>query len=474
VRDSDDRNPGAAVGAGYREESSEAALARVSIDDAAAPISRDLPADERPTLALPNGQLIRLSLYWLGLSSIFTGLSVINQGRLQFTGIADPKAVGTALFAINIGGAFIAILLQPTVGTISDYTMSRWGRRKPYIFIGSVLDVVFLLAIGSANTLLAIAVFIVLLQISSNFAQGPFQGYVPDLVPARQVGVASALVGLFSVLGSIAGFLIGTIAVATSQWFLGTAALAVLELSTMLSVVIRVNEGSRVRDRAGRSWRQIALEAWGTDILRERSFLSLILSRLFVLMASSMLLQLGVLYLAQTFALTQDQLGIPQTVVVGIAAVGNILAVVPAARLSDRIGRKRVIYASCLLGAIGMSIVATAPSVLVSYVGVAFYAVASGMFLAVDWALMTDIIPKASSGRFMGMSNVATASAGILALGLGGILLDVVNGLLGYGAGPRAAFILAVLLYGVGAIFLHPVDERRREDPLPAVATTAI
>ena len=176
---------------------------------------------DRPTQTLPIGQLIRLSLYWLGLSSIFTGLSVINQGRLQYTGIVEKDVVGTALFAINIGGTVIAILLQPTVGTISDYTMSRWGRRKPYIFIGSVLDVLFLLAIGSSNTLLAIAFFIVLLQISSNFAQGPFQGYVPDLVPAGQVGLASALVGLFSVLGSIAGFLIGTIAVATNEFFLG-------------------------------------------------------------------------------------------------------------------------------------------------------------------------------------------------------------------------------------------------------------
>ena len=238
----------------------------------------------------------------------------------------------------------------------------------------------------------------------------------------------------------------------------------------MLSVVIRVDEGQRVKDRGGRSWRQIAMEAWGTDILEERSFLALILSRLFVLMASSMLLQLGVLYLAQTFALAQSEIAVPQTVVVGIAAVGNVLAVVPAARLSDRVGRKRVIYLSCLLGAIGMSIVALAPSILVSYIGVAFYAVASGMFLAVDWALMTDIIPKASSGRFMGMSNVATASAGILALGLGGVLLDVVNGALGYGSGPRAAFVLAVLLYGVGAVFLRPVDERRREEPVAAVA----
>ena len=96
-----------------------------------------------------------------------------------------------------------------------------------------------------------------LLQFSANFAQGPFQGYVPDLVPEPQVGIASALVGLFQVLGNAAGFAIGAVAVATDNFFLGTMALGALEFVTMLSVVIRVKEG-RAAERAGRSWRSIA------------------------------------------------------------------------------------------------------------------------------------------------------------------------------------------------------------------------
>ena len=65
--------------------------------------------------------------------------------------------------------------------------------------------------------MLAIAAFVVLLQVSSNFAQGPFQGYVPDLVPAHQVGIASSLVGLFSVLGNVAGFGIAALALALTR-----------------------------------------------------------------------------------------------------------------------------------------------------------------------------------------------------------------------------------------------------------------
>src|SRR6476646_7617041 len=159
------------------------------------------PASGRPTSRLPNRELVRISLYWLGLSSIFAGLSYIMASRLEFTGLVDKAGAGRALFLVSISGAVIAVIVQPTIGSISDYTITRWGRRKPYIFIGSLLDLVFLIGIAASNSLVAIAAFIALLQFSSNFAQGPFQGYIPDLVPAAQVGLASALVGLMQVLG---------------------------------------------------------------------------------------------------------------------------------------------------------------------------------------------------------------------------------------------------------------------------------
>jgi MFS family permease len=82
---------------------------------------------------------------------------------------------------------------------------------------------------------------------------------------------------------------------------------------------------------------------------------------------------------------------------------------------------------------------------------------------------MTDIIPKAASGRYMGLSNVATASAGVLALAVGGTIMDIVGG----GDGPRAALWLAVGLFGLGALLLRPVDERRREDFAPAATPAA-
>ncbi len=412
----------------------------------------------RPTRALPFPQLLRISLYWLGLSSIFAGLHQLINGRILFQGLGPRGSEGTTLFLLTVGGAVVAMLVQPTVGSISDYTISRWGRRKPYIFIGSCLDIVFLYAIATSDALVAIAAFTMLLQFSSNFAQGPFQGYVPDLVPAKQVGLASALVGLMQVLGNVVGFGIAAIAIKSNQFVLGTIALGVLEFVTMLSVVLRVNEGRAPKSREGRSWFQVAREAWGTDVLRERSFVWLVGSRFFALMGGGILVQLAQNYLHQSHGLDQDQTGTTFIVVLAIVTVANLVSVVPAARVSDRIGRKKVIYASCAFGGLGLAIVALAPSISIAYIGMALFGLSSGIFLAVDWALMTDIIPKASSGRYMGISNVATASSGVVAIAFGGQLTDLVNRLAGYGAGPRAADLLGVACFALAALLLRPVD----------------
>ncbi len=419
----------------------------------------------RPTQRLPVRELFRISLYWLGLSSIFAGVNTILAGRLEFDNLVPEDEVGRTFFLLTVGGTIIAMLVQPTIGSISDYTISRWGRRKPYIFIGSILDVVFLIGIAASQPLIAIAAFYALLQFSSNFAQGPFQGYIPDLVPAPQVGMASALVGVMQILGNVAGFVIGGLAVATGEFALGLVSLGILELVTMLSVVVRVREGRSPKSREGRPWRSIAAEAWGTDVLRERSFVWLVASRLAILMAGGVLTNLAIFYLARSQGMSQEDAGFNFNIMVGLVAVGTVITVIPAARLSDRIGRKKVIYISCLIGAVGVALVALAGSFPLALLGSVTYGLSAGIFLAVDWALMTDIIPKASSGRYMGLSNVATASAGVLAIAVGGTLMDVIGG----GDGPRAALWMAVGLFAVGALLLRPVDERRREDiPAPA------
>jgi MFS family permease len=286
------------------------------------------------------------------------------------------------------------------------------------------------------------------------------------------------LLGLFSALGNLLGYGAAALAVRQSDsdpnaFFYGTMAIGVIEFVAMLGVVAGVHEGTRVKSRNGRSWFAIAREAWGFDILRERSFMWLVGSRLFILIGASLYPVLSTFYLAQVFGLDAKQTGDTKIILLGIVAACLTVAVIPAARLSDRMGRKNIIYGSCAMGAIGLGLGAVAPILPIAMLGAGLFALSAGAFLAVDWALMSDIVPKASTGRYMGISNVATASAGTIALAVGGAaVMDTVNNWLGYGAGPRAALLLGVFCYLVGAILLHPVVERRRED-VPAPAGTA-
>ncbi len=422
------------------------------------------PADEsaRPTRLLPLRQLVDLSIYWLGLSCIWAGLDVILAGRLEYEGLVPAGTEGGALVRIGILGAFVAAFLQPTVGAVSDYTTSRWGRRKPYILVGSLLDVLFLVGIATSNSVLMLAVFVLLLQASSNSAQGPFQGYVPDLVAEPQVGLASALLGIFSVLGIVTGTVVGSIGVFLHQYGLATVGLGLIEVATMLVVFYRVHEGRAAKDRRGMSWLRVAGSAWGLDILKQRSFMWLLGSRFFFLMAGGVLMKLALFYVSRSLGQSQQQTATLVAVIPVIVIAATALAIVPSARISDLVGRKPVIWVACAVGAGGMLVVMLAPGIPVAFAGTAMYGIAAGIFLAVDWALMTDIIPKASSGRYMGLSNVATATSGIVGLAVGATLMDVVGGPGQGGSGPRAAMGFAALAFVVAAVLLVPVREPAR------------
>jgi MFS family permease len=95
--------------------------------------------------------------------------------------------------------------------------------------------------------------------------------------------------------------------------------------------------------------------------------------------------------------------------------------------------------------------------------------ICSGVFLGVDWALMTDIIPKAESGRYMGISNIAVASAGPIASTVGGVLVFAITQLaFGSELAYRAIFVLMALELVVGAWALrHVIEPARDRSPAP-------
>jgi len=417
----------------------------------------------RPTAALPLQQLITLSIYWFGIVLIWGGLNKI----IVPTMIADlpggEENLGVLIAIVVTVGVIAPILVQPTIGTISDYTTTRWGRRKPYIVIGTLLDVLFLVGLATSQTYLSLVAFYFLLQLSSNFAQGPFQGYVPDLVPARQVALASGLMGTMIVLGTIAGVGIATLGVNTGLVVAATISLGIVEALTMVILVATVREGRTAPARTT-SWLGVARSAWGTDILQQRSVLWLLVVRLLFLGAYAAT-SLALPYFRRVHGMSESEAATTVLIGTGIAGVATALAAIPGARLSDRFGRREMIWAAAVIAGIGLGGVAFAPTPLVAIASFVPFGIGMGTFLSVDWALMTDVIPKHTSGRYMGILNAGTAMAEpVYLLVAGPLALDLIARLLGEpSAGARAAMLVGVVVLVGAALALLRVDPRRRE-----------
>ena len=421
---------------------------------------------EPPRERLPLAQLVTLSIYWLGIQTIWGGLNItIIPGRLDDL---SRDTQGTLLAVVMLVGAVAPIIIQPTVGVISDYTVTRWGRRKPYIVAGSLLDVVFLAGIALNNDFVAMVAFYFLLQVSSNFAQGPFQGYVPDLVPARQVGLASGLMGLMLTLGTIVGVGIATLGGIIDNLVLATLALGVVEVVTMVILVLTVDEGREGPPRT-RPWREIALSAWGRDILGQRDVLWLLLVRLLFLGAyNATLIAIG--YFRRSHGLSDADADATVFLATAIVGVSTALAAIPGGRMSDRFGRRPVIWAAALVAGIGLLGVAVAPTPGIAVASWVPFGIGMGIFLSADWALMADVIPKETAGRYMGILNAGTAMAGPVFIIVAGPVQDLVAGAVSDPAGPRAAMAVAAGFIGLSALALTRVNPARRELATPAAA----
>ena len=144
---------------------------------------------------------ITINLFWFGMNIRNTAVGSVFTPYL--VALYAPAAwKNTALSALSTAGLIIAMLIQPIAGFLSDRSTSRFGRRRPFILIGTLLDLVFLAFIGLSWNYWSLLVAVLLIQFSANLSHGPLQGLIPDLVPEDQRGRASAVKAILELVPS--------------------------------------------------------------------------------------------------------------------------------------------------------------------------------------------------------------------------------------------------------------------------------
>jgi MFS family permease len=187
--------------------------------------------------ALPRrkfGELVAISIYWFALNFHWAALPIfiVPPQVIALLYRAAPPGVSAtdwvngnkafALAVVVVPGLIVALIANPFFGLLSDRTPGRFGRRRPYVLIGTVVNVggLALMAFlpsalvrdGSGQVLspamLALIVGLMLTQLANNAAAAPFHALLPDLVPEQQRGTASGIMGLAYWLGTIGGSLL--------------------------------------------------------------------------------------------------------------------------------------------------------------------------------------------------------------------------------------------------------------------------
>jgi Na+/melibiose symporter-like transporter len=400
-----------------------------------------------------------MNVYWFGLAFLWNGLHPIILPALMLN-LVPEELKNTYLGGMTFAGLILAMVVQPLAGALSDGTRSRWGRRRPWILAGTLLSLAFLawMAVaGSAfGTFGGLALGYLLLQIANNAAHGPAQGLIPDLVPAERHGLASGIKNLFDMAGLVvtslvAGQLMGggtqSAARALPAFALSGAVLLVCTLFTVLGTPEPSTLGTGA-PRAASSAQDLLRVDWSSH----RDYAQLLVSRFLILLG---------LYVAQSFLqyYVRDRLGAPNAA----SVTGNLLAtlglallalVFPAGWLSDRFGRIGLNLLAGSLIALGIVGLAFARSIPALYLFGGIIGAATGVFLSVNWALATDLIPVDEAGKYLGLSNLATAGAGA-ASRLAGPLIDGMNALRpGTYLGYPVVFVLASVATLVGTMLL--------------------
>lgn len=372
-------------------------------------------------LSLP--QQLYLSLYWFGLNFHWGALLlvVIPAQVLRFVPEADK---GRALAIVFAGGAFVALVVMPLVGALSDRSLSRFGRRRPFIVTGTLLNCLALLALAYAPTFALFIAAYWFVQFANNFSGSAYNGFIPDLVPPDQRGSASGLMGLMTMLGTIgAGFVAGRLMQRGQVLPLYLTIIAVL-VATMAITVWKVREDP-LTHRAPFHLARFLADFW-VDPRRHPNFAWLFLSRFMALMGFYTLLNFLLFFL-------KDYLRIPEfTEAAGIVSVtvvtGALVSAFAAGWLSDLIGRRAIVSFSTLIMGTLCLLFLTGPSYPLMLTLGAIFGVGYGAFVSVEWALATDVLPsRASAAKDLGIWGISSTLPQVLAPVIGGPLLDTFN-----------------------------------------------
>lgn len=314
-------------------------------------------------------------------------------------------------------GALAAVVVNPVAGAFSDRTCPRLfgrdlGRRHVWTVSGAVLGALALMLLSQQHTVAGLVVGWVAAQVCFNATFASLTAAIPDRVPVAQRGAVSGWIGVPQPLGLVAGVtLAGVVGGVVAGYAVISAAVVLMAIPFAL---FTADDPLPREHRPPFRWRDLAAGMWISP--REHPDFAWAWGTRFLVQVGN---ALGTLYLL--FFLT-DKVKVTDPVAHLLVLIllytgGLVVTAVIAGVLSDRVGRRKifVIWGGIIM-AVAALLLALFPVWAMAQVAAALLGAGYGVYLSVDAALITQVLPEATSrGKDLGVINIANSAPQVIA-----------------------------------------------------------
>jgi len=320
----------------------------------------------------------------------------------------DPSRQTSILSLVTGIGALFALLGNPLGGMLSDRTTLKFGRRRTWIMLGSILGSAAMVGIIFSKDVISLLIFWCLTQLFYNFAFAAYMALVPDQVPESRRGSISGLLGLGMPVSIVVGYVLMTL-------MSGTSLGARFGILAVIAVVVAVLTCAMIKDppvdykqsseRKRVSWKDIypsvkkyPVFTWG---MLTRFFMSM--TYCYQLYTSTMLMQ--------RFGFDEAKTTEISTIIMVLSLASMAVSSILGGVLSDKLRKQKpFIISSVIVMVAGLVMVALVKSLSLVTVGCIIINFGYGIYTAVDTALIARILPrKEDAAKDYGLMNVADA-----------------------------------------------------------------
>ena len=352
-------------------------------------------------------------------------------------------------------GSLLAMFANPFFGRMSDRTTSRLGMRRPWMVIGLVGGSFGILIVALAPNVPVVLIGWCMAQLFFNALLAALVAVLPDQIPTDQRGLVSGVLGVCLPIASVSGtFLVQLFTGNQLAMFLAPCAIGGFFI--LLFAVTLKDRRLAEADKPTWSLREFA-STFYVNPRKSPDFAWAFASRFMLLLAYAFLVTYQAYYLLDKIGSAEAD--VPHQIFLGtlVQSAAVVAASLIGGKLSDRTGRRKIfVCVASIVYGLALFMIAVASDFNGFLVGMAIGGLAFGMYMAVDLALVADVLPdKDNAAKDLGVFNIAGALPFSIAPAIAPAILAIGSG--SYGLLYAVAGVCAI----TGAVAILPVKRVR-------------